>query len=229
MRQIFKMLGAGIALHSAVLRVPRPLGLALVLGWFLMAGSLLGASSIATQRGKMRQRKRKCGASTADCNKTLQRWATEEVPFIITDEERRQLQELHTCSEREEFINKFWELRNPVLGSSLNKFKEEYYRRLAYAKQHFSYLVKGRMDDRARIYIQFGPPDEMSPVTPAAPPPSSAKKDGLPFPAIVERWKYSAIDGISGEVIVEFDDPAANGAHHVLVDPLSLYRPQPNA
>lgn len=90
-----------------------------------------------------------------------QRWPSEEVPYIITDEERSAFKKLSTDEEREAFIEQFWDRRNPNPGSPQNQFKEEYYRRIAFANEHFAANVPGWKTDRGRIYILYGPPDEI--------------------------------------------------------------------
>ncbi len=44
---------------------------------------------------------------------------------------------LFKCSSDEDFIEQFWERRNPTPGASQNAFKEEHYRRITYAIKHF--------------------------------------------------------------------------------------------
>jgi GWxTD domain-containing protein len=92
-----------------------------------------------------------------------QQWLSEEVPYIITDTERANFKKLSTDHERDQFINAFWERRNPNPGSAENEFKEMYYRRIAYANQHYHFPggIQGWRTDRGRIYIIYGPPDEI--------------------------------------------------------------------
>ena len=151
------------------------------------------------------------------------KWLNEEVQFIITDSERSQFKTLTTDEERKHFIEKFWEIRNPNPGTTGNTFKKEYYRRLAYAKDHYSYLAIGREDDRARIYIQFGPPSRVEFLN------NGACKRPAPVPGagsrgahIVERWGYGFIQGIGKNVQVEFADPSCTNAHRVVIDPVTL-------
>ena len=66
------------------------------------------------------------------------RWLQEEVPYIVTDQERVAFKKLTTDDERESFIETFWERRNPNPSSPENEFKEEYYRRIAYANEHYA-------------------------------------------------------------------------------------------
>ncbi|HVO59008.1 MAG TPA: GWxTD domain-containing protein, partial [Dongiaceae bacterium] len=60
-------------------------------------------------------------------------WLNNEVPYIITPNELKAFLELGTNEEREQFIEHFWNLRNPNPDLSENSFKEEHYRRIAYA------------------------------------------------------------------------------------------------
>jgi len=89
------------------------------------------------------------------------KWIDEDVTYIITPEERSSFLKLQTNEEREEFIEQFWLRRNPDPDSPENTFKEEHYRRIAYANEHFASGIPGWKTDRGRIYIMWGPPDEI--------------------------------------------------------------------
>src|SRR5580698_8759663 len=88
------------------------------------------------------------------------KWLDEDVVYIITPEERSAFLRLQTNEEREQFIEQFWLRRNPDPDSPENTFKEEHYRRIAYANEHFASGIPGWKTDRGRIYIMWGPPDE---------------------------------------------------------------------
>ncbi len=88
-------------------------------------------------------------------------WLLNEVPDIITSEERRAFLELGTEEERDQFKEIFWRDRNPEPESPVNSAREEHYRRLAYADEHFASGIPGRKTDRGHIYIIWGPPDEI--------------------------------------------------------------------
>jgi GWxTD domain-containing protein len=89
------------------------------------------------------------------------KWLNEDVHWIITSQERTEFLSLHTDQARNGFIVDFWERRNPTPGSQENPFKEEHYRRLAFANQHFAAGIPGWKTDRGHIYIVDGPPDEI--------------------------------------------------------------------
>lgn len=92
-------------------------------------------------------------------------WLNQEVPYIITNSERTAFLALKTDADREAFIQNFWEVRNPDPNSPTNQFRDEYYRRLAYASDHFG--SPGRHDgwrtDRGMVYITLGPPQQLTP------------------------------------------------------------------
>ena len=90
-------------------------------------------------------------------------WLDEEVPCIISSDERHSFLALHSDLERERFIQAFWEARNPTPGSGENSYKEEYYRRLTYASEHFGSrrYQDGWRTERGRIYVTLGPPNSI--------------------------------------------------------------------
>lgn len=87
-------------------------------------------------------------------------WLNEEVTYIISTDERRSFLALHSDVERENYIQAFWEARNPNPGAGDNSYKEEHYRRLAYASEHFgsARYQDGWQTERGRVYITLGPP-----------------------------------------------------------------------
>jgi len=89
------------------------------------------------------------------------KWLDEDVTYIITPEERSAFLRLQTNEEREQFIEQFWLRRNPDPDSPENTFKEEHYRRIAYTNEHYASGIPGWKTDRGRIYIMWGPPDEV--------------------------------------------------------------------
>ena len=85
------------------------------------------------------------------------KWLNEDVAYIITDEERQAWKRLSTDEEREQFIEQFWLRRDPSPDTAENEYKEEHYRRIAYANERFASGIPGWKTDRGRIYITFGP------------------------------------------------------------------------
>ncbi len=150
------------------------------------------------------------------------KWLNEDVAYIITDEERKAFKSLQTDDERKEFIEQFWLRRDPTPGTVENEFKTEHYRRIAYANAHFGSesSVPGWKTDRGRIYIVFGPPDEIDahPSGGAYQRPA-AEGGGQTTTAPFQDWRYSYIQGIGNDVTIEFVDKDGNGEYHMTKDP----------
>ena len=101
------------------------------------------------------------GKISYDLHKEYQRWLDEEVRWIITPEERAAFLRLSKDEDRDQFVVAFWLRRDPTPGTAENEFKEEHYRRLAYANEHFAYEIPGWKTDRGRVYIVYGPPSDI--------------------------------------------------------------------
>ena len=108
-----------------------------------------------------KQRKAKEKKAREELATPYKKWLNEDVGYIITDEERASFKQANNDEEREQFIEQFWLRRDPTPDTEENEFKEEHYRRIAYANEHFASGIPGWKTDRGRIYITFGPPDEI--------------------------------------------------------------------
>ncbi len=91
-------------------------------------------------------------------------WLAKDVIYIITPKEKEVFLELRTEKERDIFVQAFWKQRDPTPGTPANEFKEEHYRRISYANEHFGRETSrpGWMTDRGKIYILLGPPQDIS-------------------------------------------------------------------
>ena len=147
-------------------------------------------------------------------------WLLNEVPDIITEAERRAFLELGTAEEREQFREIFWHDRNPDPESMVNPVRDEHYRRLAYADEHFASGISGRKTDRGRIYIIWGPPDEIDSH------PTGGKYDrpaeqggGSTSTYPWELWRYRHLEGIGENIEIEFVDTTGSGEYRLTLDP----------
>ncbi|SPE38896.1 Peptidase M56, BlaR1 [Candidatus Sulfopaludibacter sp. SbA3] len=148
------------------------------------------------------------------------KWLNEDVAYVITDAERSAFKQLQTDEEREKFIEQFWLIRDPTPGTIENEFKEEHYRRIAYANEHYSSSIPGWKTDRGRIYITYGPPDEIEDHSAGGAYQRPAAQGGTttttyPF----QQWRYRYIEGLGTNVVIEFVDPAQSGEYHMTMDP----------
>src|SRR5579862_184047 len=143
------------------------------------------------------------------------KWLDEDVAYIITDDERRSFLQLQTNEEREQFIEAFWQRRNPDPDSVENEAKEEHYRRIAYANEHYASGVPGWKTDRGRIYIEYGKPDELQAHTQGE---TWERPDylggGETETYAYEDWTYNYIEGVGSDVEIEFVDPSGTGEFH---------------
>jgi GWxTD domain-containing protein len=149
--------------------------------------------------------------SAAVADSPYKAWLTQDVAYIITDQERTAFKQLSTDEEREHFIEQFWLRRDPTPGTPANEFKQEHYRRIAYANQKFTTPagLDGWKTDRGRIYIIYGPPDEIEEHPNGSP--------TIPYPYI--DWMYRYIENVGTNVIVEFADQNRTGDFRMTSDP----------
>ncbi|HUI42583.1 MAG TPA: GWxTD domain-containing protein [Terriglobia bacterium] len=190
-----------------------------------MVVTLLGvlAASVPTfarPDKQSKEEKKRLKAIQKEQETPYKKWIEEEVPYIITDEERATFKKLTTDDERETFIENFWERRNPNPGDPENEFKEEYYRRIAYANEHYASGIPGWKTDRGRIYIMYGPPDEIDNHDSGGTYQRPIEEGGgetstFPF----EDWTYRYIEGIGENINLEFVDPTMSGEFHLTMDP----------
>lgn len=153
-------------------------------------------------------------------NSYLKRWLEEDVTYIISDEERDVFNALTTDEEREQFIEQFWLRRDPTPDTIENEYKDEHYRRIAYANEHFASGFPGWKTDRGAIYIIHGEPDS---------------KEGMPMGGTYyrpfsegggnttvypfEQWRYRYIEGLGQEIVFEFVDPSGTGEYRLALTP----------
>jgi GWxTD domain-containing protein len=167
-----------------------------------------------------RQQKAKEKKLRQELETPYRKWLNEDVSYIITDEERAAFKRLQTDEEREQFIENFWLRRDPTADTIENEFKEEHYRRIAYANEHYASGIPGWKTDRGRIYITYGPPDEIEDHSSGGfyeRPPEEGGGQTSTFP--FQQWRYRYIDGIGNNVIIEFVDPTMSGEFRMTMDP----------
>ncbi len=167
-----------------------------------------------------RERKRREKQLHKELATPYKKWLDEEVAYIITDEERTAFLRLNTNEEREQFIEQFWLRRDPTPDTVENEFKEEHYRRIAYANEHYASGIPGWKTDRGRIYIIWGAPDEIE-SHPAGGayerPPEEGGGSTSTYP--FEKWRYRYLEGIGNDVNLEFVDPSGSGEYRLTMDP----------
>ncbi len=148
-----------------------------------------------------------------------QKWLKEDIVYIITEEEEQVFGKLTTADEKEEFIEQFWHRRDPDLRTASNEYKEEHYRRIAYANERFPSGLPGWRTDRGRTYIIHGPPTQ---VTSRAGGGFYARPmhegGGVTSTYPFEVWRYRYIEGIGEEVELEFVDASMTGEYRLALN-----------
>jgi GWxTD domain-containing protein len=150
---------------------------------------------------------------------SYKKWLDEDVRWIITDEERSAFKQLSNDEERDQFIEAFWQRRDPTPDTIENEYKEEHYARIAYANEHFPAGIPGWKTDRGRMYIMYGKPDEIESHPSGGTYDRPMEEGGgttstFPF----EQWRYRYLEGIGQEIIMEFVDTCMCGDYHMTID-----------
>jgi len=166
-----------------------------------------------------KQRKKNLRSLHGELEKTYKKWLDQDVSYIITGEEREAFLKLSNDEERDQFIEQFWLRRDPTPDSIENEYKEEHYRRIAYANEHFAAGIPGWKSDRGRIYIMYGPADEIEAHPSGGTYDRPIEEGGgttstFPF----ESWRYRYLEGVGQEVEIEFVDTCMCGDYHMTMD-----------
>jgi GWxTD domain-containing protein len=166
-----------------------------------------------------RKRPNTKAAKVEKMGQVYKKWLDDDVRWIITDEENSAFKKLSNNAERDNFIEQFWQRRDPTPDTTENEFKEEHYRRLVYADEHFAAGIRGRNTDRGRIYIMYGKPDSIDSHPMGGPYQRPAEEGGgqtetYPF----EVWRYRYLEGIGQEIEIEFVDDCSCGAYEMTMD-----------
>jgi GWxTD domain-containing protein len=167
-----------------------------------------------------KQRKKQEKKLQKELETPYKKWLNEDVAYIISNEEKQAWKRLATDDERQQFIEQFWLRRDPTPDTEENEFKEEHYRRIAYANEHYASGIPGWKTDRGMIYIKYGPPDEIEDHSSGGTYERPMEEGGgetstYPF----QQWRYRYLEGIGTNVIIEFVDPTMSGEFHMTMDP----------
>jgi GWxTD domain-containing protein len=166
-----------------------------------------------------KQQKENAKRLQKEVGSNYRKWLNEDVKWIISGEEEQAFKQLSNDEERDQFIEQFWLRRDPTPDTVENEYKEEHYRRIAYANEHFAAGKQGWRTDRGRVYIAYGPADEVE-SHPSGGMYNRTMDEGggttstYPF----EKWRYRYIEGIGNEVILEFVDQCMCNEYRMTMD-----------
>src|SRR5882762_6561439 len=167
-----------------------------------------------------KEQKKKMGRALKELDAQYKQWLSEDVVYIISPSERTAFLQLSTSEEREQFIEQFWLRRSSNPDLPENDFKEEHYRRIAYANEHYASGIPGWRTDRRRTYIIWGPADEIdSHPTGGTYDRPMDEGGGSTTTYPWETWRYRYLEGLGNNIIIEFVDPSGSGEYHMTMDP----------
>jgi GWxTD domain-containing protein len=87
--------------------------------------------------------------------------ALKEMIYVAPEDSIDKYLELD-MKEKVGYFQRFWKNLDPSPATERNELKEEYFNRVAFVNRAFGFFkVPGYKTDRGRIYIKFGPPDEI--------------------------------------------------------------------
>ena len=147
---------------------------------------------------------------------SFEKWLNQDVTFVISEEEEEVFSNLTTPEEKERFIEQFWFRRDPDPKTPINEFREEHYRRIAFANERFQSGIAGWKTDRGRIYIIHGPPDEIVSYPSGGRYLRQGHEGGgststYPF----EVWRYRYLEGLGEGMELEFVDASWAGEYRL--------------
>ena len=210
--------------RSAFLRFAVGASAVSFVGAALIAQSSTQSSSSSNETVAKPLTKKQLARKQKELEKELQgpwkKWLDTDVVYIITDEEKRAFKQLKTDEERQQFVEQFWLRRDPTPDTEENEYRDEHYRRIAYANDHYASGIPGWKTDRGRIYIAYGAPDEIDSHPSGGSYERPMEEGGgetstYPF----EDWRYRYIDGVGTNVNIEFVDTTMSGEYHFSLDP----------
>lgn len=82
--------------------------------------------------------------------------------YIASEQEKNQYEKLETLDAKREFMFNFWKKRDATPDTPENEYKNDYFKRVEYARVKFTEFQKhGALTDRGRVYLIYGEPDEI--------------------------------------------------------------------
>lgn len=84
----------------------------------------------------------------------------EQLIYIASQDQIRRLKRTVRVN-RQSAWNEFWQDKDPNPSTTINEREQEYFSRIEYCEQNFSRGDLGYRSDRGRIYVLYGPPDQV--------------------------------------------------------------------
>ena len=102
------------------------------------------------------------GGPAAERKESLRKWLDGPVHYFLDSAEIKDFKKLKTDKERADFIERFWRRRDPTPNTLVNEYRQLFWNRVTEANEKFlDSSRQGWATDRGKIFILYGPPDEM--------------------------------------------------------------------
>lgn len=87
--------------------------------------------------------------------------AVEQIVYIAKPSEMNHIEDAETREEKTKRFVEFWQQKDPTPGTEQNEVFEEYFRRIAYANEHFKHYQEGWRTDMGMVFVTLGPPNNV--------------------------------------------------------------------
>lgn len=87
--------------------------------------------------------------------------AVDEMVYIANRSELEKIKDAPSKEEKQKRFLEFWKAKDPSPSTEQNEVFEEYYRRIAYANEHFKNYMEGWRTDMGMVFITLGPPSNI--------------------------------------------------------------------
>jgi GWxTD domain-containing protein len=87
--------------------------------------------------------------------------AIEQMTYIASDDELDSIKAPEAYDKKLKRYKEYWASKDPSPNDNINEVLYEYYRRIAYANEHFESYYEGWKTDMGMVYVILGPPDNV--------------------------------------------------------------------
>lgn len=103
-----------------------------------------------------------CAFDMGGGHKSVKEQALDQIKYVSTPEQRGELKKLESDEDVNRYLEDFWRKLDPIPETRTNELREIYLSRVRFANEYFHELnLEGFETDRGRVYIIYGPPDEV--------------------------------------------------------------------
>ena len=135
----------------------------------------------------------------------FQIWLERDVRYLVSKAEKDHFLKLETDAARIDFIEKFWQRRDPSPTTKENEFRVRFCERVA-ETERFKTDLPGWRTDRGKVYILYGKPAETEKGNT-----EMGSLKNVPF----EKWTYIYMSGATLREEFVFTDPTRSNEYRL--------------